>query len=252
MNKLLYLLPILLLYPVWALAQSDMKADNSKPTLTVTGHGEVHAAPDQAIIRLGAVAQAKEAAGAQQQASKIVNQVLEKLKQMDIPSEKITTVGLTLSPVFSRPSQRGVEEPQEPIIVGFRAHNSIQVVIDDISKVGDVIDAGVSAGANQLEGLSFEIKEDGKYKEEALRLAVKEARKKADAIAEAVGVEIVGVDEISEGGINFIRPQMQMARTFSAEAATPVQPGQVSVQASVTVRYRITPGNKADKSVSAT
>jgi len=43
-----------------------------------------------------------------------------------------------------------------------------------------------------------------------------------------------------------------MARTFSAEAATPVQPGQVSVQASVTVRYRITPGNKADKSVSAT
>ena len=171
---------------------------------------------------------------------------------MNIASEKITTVGLTLSPLYSRSNPKGTGEPREPTIVGYRARNSIQVVIDDIGKVGDVIDACVTAGANQLENISFEIGEEGKYKEQALRQAVVEARKKADVIAEAVGAEIAGVDEISEGGINFIRPQMQMARTFTAEAATPVQPGQVSVEASVTIRYRINEGNKTQEGASAT
>ncbi|MCK8602174.1 SIMPL domain-containing protein [Desulfoferrobacter suflitae] len=243
MSKLPYLFALLFLCPVAVPAQEGGKGDAANPTLAVTGHGEILAAPDQAIVRLGAVIQAREAADAQREANKIVAQALAKLKQLDIPAERITTVGLSLSPVFSRPPQNAVEEPQEPRIAGYRAHNSIQIVIDAINQVGAVIDAGVSAGANQLEGLSFEIKEDGEYRERALRLAVAEARRKANVIAEAAGVNIVGVNEISEGGVHLVRPQMHMARTFSDEAATPVQPGQVSVQASVTVRFHITPAD---------
>lgn len=180
-KKILRLLMVLAIYPASVLAQTDLKEAAPTPTLTVTGHGEVWAAPDQAIIRLGVISQAKEASDAQQQSSKVVSLALEKFKQMNIPSEKITTAGLTLSPVFSRQNPKAQEEPFEPLIVAYRARNTLQVVIDDISKVGEVIDTGVKAGANQLEGLSFELKEDSKYKDQALRLAVQEARRKAYA-----------------------------------------------------------------------
>lgn len=247
-GKIMSLLLVLLICPASISAQTDSKEVSPAPTMTVTGHGEVSAAPDQALVRLGVISQAKEASDAQQQSSKVISLALEKFRQMNIPSEKITTGGLALSPVFSRQNPRAQEEPFEPSIVAYRARNTLQIVIEDIGKVGEVIDIGVKSGANQLEGLSFELKEDGKYKDQALRLAVQEARRKADAIAEAMGVQIEAVEEISEGGIHIMRPQVQAVRAFSAEAGTPVEPGQVQVEATVTIRYRIAGGDKVQDS----
>ncbi|MDY0039099.1 MAG: SIMPL domain-containing protein [Desulforhabdus sp.] len=244
-KKILSLFLVLLIYPLSILAQTHTKETASAPALTVTGYGEAFVAPDQAIIRLGVISQAKEASAAQQQSNRVASSALDKFKRMNIPVEKITTAGLTLSPVFSRQSPKGPEEALQPSIVGYRARNMLQVVIDDIGKVGEVIDAGVNAGANQMEGVSFELKEDGKYKDQALRLAVQDARRKADAIAAALGVEIEAVHEILEGGVNVIRPQMQMARAFAAEAGAPVEPGQVKVDATVTIRFCIAAGDKA-------
>ncbi|MGA8020866.1 MAG: SIMPL domain-containing protein, partial [Desulfobacterales bacterium] len=90
-------------------------------------------------------------------------------------------------------------------------------------------------------GLSFDLKDDGESRAQALRLATEEADAKADAIARAMGVEIVGIKQISEAGINLVRPQMDSGPVFSARAAaTPVQAGQVRVEASLTVSYYIT------------
>jgi uncharacterized protein len=106
----------------------------------------------------------------------------------------------------------------------------------------------MEAGANVLEGLVFELKEDEKFKEQALSLAVKQARSKAEAIAAALGLEIAAVQEVSEGGISIRFPQMPVARAFAADAETRVQPGQVSVEATVTIRYHIAGGGKVNDS----
>ena len=111
------------------------------------------------------------------------------------------------------------------------------MIVDDLTKVGDVIDEGVKAGANQVEELSFQLKDDTAARREALTGASKQARAKADAIAQAMGLRIDGVLEVGEGGVQVMRPRMDLARAGVAAmeaAGTPVQPGQVDVRATVT------------------
>ena len=120
--------------------------------------------------------------------------------------------------------------------------NTVRVRLDDLSRVGDVIDAGIEAGANQLEGLAFGLKDETSARTAALRDAAKQARAKADAIAETMNLRIDGVLEVIEGGVQVMPKYYEMgARVMAADAGTPVQPGQVDVNATVTVAYRISP-----------
>lgn len=239
---LLILPAVTVLWSAAAPAQEfEPPAERTPPTLTVTGQGRVSAAPDRAVVRLGAVAQADEAQAAQQQVNQVVQRALDAIRGVGVPDERIRTVGLSLFPVYSQPEprpQRG--QPEEPRIVGYRASNTVEVTLDDLDLVGQVIDAGVGAGANQLEGLSFELRDDIEQRQQALQRAVEEARAKAQTLAEALGVQLAGVYRASEGGIGVYQPQMRGAMMYArAEMATPVEPGQVEVQASVTVTYRI-------------
>lgn len=204
--------------------------------ITVSGQGEVMATPDRASIQLGATAQTQDAAGAQGQVNKIVQKILEGVKGLGIPASSITTTGISLSPVYS--DKRGQDTPSEPSIVGYRANNTVRVQLDDLSKVGAVIDAGVEAGANTIQDLSFDLKDDTAQRQEALKLAVRTAQSKAQAIAEALNVKLGRVQDVSESGVSVIRPFAQ-ERYMAAAAAAPVEPGQLRVQASVTINYLI-------------
>ncbi len=231
-------------------APRDERPANWPPTLTVTGDGESSSRPDRAVVQLGAAAQAESAAAAQEKVNQIMQAAIEAIRGTGVRDEMITTAGISLYPVYTdhvpRPLQGG-QNPPEPRIVAYRAGNSVRVTLDEIAKVGDVIDAGVSAGANQIENVSFQLKDDTAARRDALTRAAKEARSKADAIAQAMGLRIGGVLDVSEGGVNVIRPRFEFARAGVAamDAATPVQPGQVDVQASVTVTYRVSPADGA-------
>jgi uncharacterized protein YggE len=223
------------------------------PTLTVTGEGESAARPDRAVVRLGAAAQGETASAAQEQVNQVMQAAIDAIRAAGIKDEMISTAGLSLYPVYSdqapRPMPGGQQQrPSEPRIVAYRAGNSVRVVVDDLAKVGDVIDDGVKAGANQIEELTFQLKDDTAARREALTGASKQARAKADAIAQAMGLRIDGVVEVTEGGVQIMRPRMEMARggaVAAMEAATPVQPGQVDVHATVTVTYRVSPADGA-------
>lgn len=231
-------------------AQMPVVTAPTTPTLTVTGRGEVSAAPDRAVVRLGAIAQDEHAAAAQNQVNEIMNKALADIRALGIPEQQIATTGLSLSPVYStegRPAPQPLEQaqPKEPRIVGYRASNVIRVELTDLKRLGDVIDRGVAAGANRLEGLSFELRDDSGPRGEALRKAVADARAKAQAIAEAMGVRLESVSEITEGGVNIFSSRDQfgggVARLAASpeSAPTPIQPGQVQVEATVTVRYSL-------------
>jgi uncharacterized protein len=211
-----------------------------EPILSVGGRGQVSVRPDRATVVLGAVAQAEQASEAQRQVNAIMQRAFQQIRGIEIPEESITTVGLTLEPVYSHPSPRG--EIREPRIVGFRARNSIRIRVDDLSLIGRVLDLGIEAGANELQGVHFELRDDRRARQEALRSAVQEARLKAETISEAMGVRLEQVVEIAEAEVGFRPPephfeaaQMRMAM----DAGTPVQPGQLEIEARIVVRYRI-------------
>jgi uncharacterized protein YggE len=221
-------------------AARDRRADEPRPTISVSAMAEVSADPDQAVVRLGAIAEAAEAAAAQMELNAIMQKVIAAVTAAGVESRAMRTDSLSLSPVYRPPNPRE-PQPQEPRISGYQAQNVVTIELDDITKVGAVIDAAIGAGANRLEGVTFGLRNGSAARAQAPEQAVMEARTQAETIAAAAGMRIQGVASITASG-SYTRPPMPLqARAFAAEAATPVQPGQVDVSASVTASYFIEP-----------
>jgi uncharacterized protein YggE len=240
-EKILPALALLLTISPAAFAQAPAQQPPAQqpPVLVVTGNGEVLAAPDEAFVRLGIVRQAPAAQSAQDQASAVAQQILNEIRKLGVMPEQIQTARLILSPVYA---PRSPESRDAPRIVAYNASNTVTVRLENLSLVGPVIDAGLKAGANQLEGVQFGLRNELPARQQALKQAVNEARSKAEAMAEALRINLGEVLEVSEGGS--VSPKFDMAvasRTFEAAAAppTPVSPGQIQVFANVTIRYRI-------------
>jgi uncharacterized protein len=208
-------------------------------TLTVTGTGEAMAAPDRAVVRLGATAQAAEAAAAQLNVNDIIEKALSQIENAGIAKRSIRTSGLTLTPIYA---PQKPDRATEPRVVAYRAGNVVEVTVEDIKLVGKAIDAGLGAGANRLEGVTFGLKDDLPQRNIALKKAVEEARAKAQTIARSLDISLGGVREVVEGGVHIL-PQERFAASRAMIAAdgmqTPVEPGEVRVQASVTIHYDI-------------
>jgi len=211
------------------------------PTLIVSGSGQARVAPDEAHVRLGVVAQAPTARAVQDQVSRTANAVLDAVRKVGIAAEEIQTSGLSLSPLYSQIRQGNDNQP--PRITGYQANNTITVRISDLAKVGPVIDAGLGAGANTLDGVDFGLRNDEAARAQALADAARTARAKAETLAKALGVRLGEIIEVAEGGVSVSpppSPRYPMARMEAASMApTPVSAGQVGVEASVVLRYRI-------------
>jgi uncharacterized protein len=214
------------------------------PVLSVAGSGQARVTPDVANVRLGVLAQAETARAAQDQVNRTAAAILEAVRKQGIPQEQIQTSELNLNPVYSQGRPDG--QLQEPKIVGYQASNVVSIRLEDLNKVGPVVDAGLAAGANRLDGVYFGLKNEGPARAAALTAAVGEARTKAEALARALKVRLVEILEVTEGGVAVYTPTFQKAGRMamameSSMADTPVSSGQVSVDASVTLRYRIAP-----------
>jgi uncharacterized protein YggE len=205
------------------------------PVLVVNGNSEVLAIPDQALVRLGIVRQAAVAQTAQEEANSVAQEILSAITKVGVAQKDIQTARLVLSPVYS---PRGTDQK----IVSYNATNTVSIRLDNLALVGSVIDAGLKGGANQLEGVQFLLRNELPSREQALKEAVQEARGKAQAMADALHVNLAEVIEASEGGVSVV-PKMQTSLSVAgaAAASTPVSPGEISIRASVTIRYRITP-----------
>jgi uncharacterized protein YggE len=210
------------------------------PVLVVTGTAQVFTAPDQATVRLGIVRQAANAQAAQEQANAVAQEILNAIGKAGVPASQIQTMRLVLSPVYA---PRSPDSRDAPRIVAYNATNTVSVRLENLSLVGPVIDAGLKAGANQLEGVQFGLRNDLPSRQQALKQAVDEARSKAMTMADALRVNLAEVLEASEGGVSIIVDHVEplAARAMAVASETPVSPGQIQVNATVTIRYRIAP-----------
>lgn len=235
---------VLSIFVVVAISTTTLaqRVDPQPPSvLVVTGSSEVLAVPDQAIVRLGIVRQANTAQAAQEQANAVGQEILKAIGGAGVSAQQIQTSRLVLTPIYA---PRSPESRDAPRIAAYSSSNSVSVRLENLALVGPVIDAGLKAGANQLEGVQFGLRNDLPSREQALKQAVTEARAKAQAMADALRISLLDVLEVSEGGVSlFPMPEQPQfgGRAMAFAADTPVSPGQLEVRANVTIRYRIAP-----------
>lgn len=211
-------------------------------TISVGATAEVFSAPDHATITLGAQSEAGDAASAQRTTSEITRKIIAQITKEGVEEKDIRTSTLQLFPVYqteSGPVSSRGKSPSE--IIKYRASNSLTVSLSDFSKIGPIIDGAMKAGANRIEGVSFELKNDLEARLKALQKAIDEAQKKGKAIADSLELTIDGVLSVSEGEnrvfpIQSAMPMMMERASFGAQ--TPVQPGEVRVESSVSITYQ--------------
>src|SRR5689334_11951731 len=173
---------VLLTLSIGAIAQQTTKTDDSRKVtrVSVSGDSTVQAQPDTAIVTISVVNQATQASEAQQQNAAQTDAVVKALKAAVGTGAEVKTSGYSLQP------QRIYKEGQPPTITGYEARNSVTVTLSDLKKVGAVIDAAGQAGANDINGILFTLKQDRPALDRALSEATKEAVSKAQLIAQAL------------------------------------------------------------------
>src|SRR5262245_40385458 len=231
------LLPIVATLATSAFAQQSREP--APPVLIVSGNAQVEATPDEATVRLGFVRQEPTAQAAQDQANRVAQSILSEIAKLGIPAAQIRTSRLTLTPIYA-PGPRS-DSRDAPRIASYSASNQVSVELTNLSQIGPVIDSGLRAGANQVDGVQFRLKDDLPVREQALKKAVAEARRKAETMAEALNVRLLGVQEVTESGSS-IMPRGEaggFAMAAREVAPTPVSPGQIEVNVTVTVKYLI-------------
>jgi uncharacterized protein YggE len=226
-------------------AQSGPVVSAGGTLLSVSAEGRSTRVPDLAVFSAGVTTQGKTAGEAMTANAAAMSKVTAALKKAGIADKDIQTSSINLNPVYGQP----VHDPQgqmihEPRIVGYQANNQVTVKQRDLKNFGKVLDALVAAGANQVNGPSFQMDKPEVALDEARTNAMKAARARADLYARAAGLRVVRILTINEGG-GYQPPMPVMyakAEMGAADAAsTPISAGQVEAQVSVNVQFELAP-----------
>lgn len=205
-------------------------------TLNVSGHGESVAKPDIATLNIGASSRGKTANEATALNSTSVQKLINTLTMAGILEKDIKTNNVSVFPVYkpTRPSENDFNDVNK--ILGYEASNYVQAKIRNVNDVGRVIDLVTLAGDYTISGLDFGLEKDDSFEAEALKEAVKDARAKADVVAEAAGVSIAGIKNITVG-TSFSPIFKGFSGAEAAAADTPVLPGETTVTQDVSIEY---------------
>jgi uncharacterized protein YggE len=222
---------VLLLVPAVVSAQQPAPAAPAQPLVVTTGEGVVQAVPDRAWITIAAESRAASAKEAQRKNTEAMAPVQQKLRAAGVTQEAIRTIGYDLQYEWDYVNGRRIGK-------GYVARNTIEVRVDDVERVGELLEIAVGSGATSLGGIRFDLKDRRTHEREALRLAVSEARAKADAAAAGAGRAVDHVVRIEEGTAPVAVPMprfREAVQTAAADAAPPISSGQIELRATVTL-----------------
>ena len=204
--------------------------------LSVSAQADATRVPDIARVSAGVVTQAPEADAAMRANAAQMEKVMAAIRGAGIAERDVQTTGVNVHPQYD------YRENSTPAITGYQATNTVQVTVRDIGGLGDVLDALVASGANQVHGPNFDVDDkEGAY-DEARRAALEKARARARMYAEALGMRVRRIASISEGG-GFGPPMpMQMMAMDAAQesrASTPISPGEATLTVNLDVVFAL-------------
>lgn len=208
------------------------------PTLTVTAEGSFEVTPDIVTVTLGVVSNGKTAAEALEANSKDMNAAIAAIKGAGVAEKDISTSGFNISPVYARQPDNQPDEPTK--VIGYQVSNQVTVTIRDLKGSGAILDKVVAAGANQVNGISFDVSDAQSAADAALKDAIAKAKTKAELMAEAAGVKIVRIVSLTtDGGARPVFAAYDGAMMRAAKAPTPIMAGSRDVTAVATIVYEI-------------
>lgn len=210
-------------------AQGPASPAAQGPSVVTTGEATVRLAPDQAFVTLAVETRDNNPRTAQRLNADAMSSVQRRIAKAGIAPEAVRTTGYSIQQEFD--FANGRRTPR-----GYVARNGLEVRVDAVERVGELLDAMVDAGATTVSGVRFDLKDRASAEREALRLAVVDARARADAMAAGAGRSIERVLRITDSAQLRFKPSppvMMMERTVSAATETPVAPGEIEVHAQV-------------------
>ncbi len=215
---------------------ADVDVQTSGPVIELSISERIDSAPDTARIGTGVTTKAPTAQQALRDNARKMDALVKQIKALGIEDKYIQTTGININPEFD------YRNNQEPRLTGYRASNQVQVEVRDIDRLGEMIDAMVSAGANNLNGPYFSLTNDTEVKAMARKSAMERGRAQALEYAKLAGYGNVRILAVSEhiSGSSVVQNSARVRSMAMDEAlSTPVQPGQVGTSVRVNVTYEM-------------
>lgn len=220
---------------------AQLPEESKDKLIHVSGTGAVTTTPDQAVIVFAVETENADVKTAQQQNAERMDAVVNALKRAGIPEKDIRTAGYSIVPV-TETDNKGLMTSK---VKYYRVTNSLEVTLNDVGRVGEIIDLAVANGANKVNRLAFTLSDakQQEFRSQALTAAVMQARGDADTVAAAIGKTIIDVKEVNVGG-NYV-PMVYSSRDLGMEKAagmavpTPIEAGEIDVTATVSISYII-------------
>jgi uncharacterized protein YggE len=223
---------VLLLACTRVVSAQQPSTPSAEPVVVASGQGVVMAVPDRAWITVSAESRAPSPREAQRLNGEAMRPVQDKLRAAGVPAEAMRTLAYDVQYEWDFVNNKRVGR-------GYVARNTIEVRVDAIERVGDMLEIAAGSGATALGGIRFDLKDQATLEREALRLAVIDARAKAEAAASAAGRAIDRIQRVEEQGVEVpqipVRMMRQAAQAASADLAPPISAGQMEIRARAVV-----------------
>jgi len=212
-------------------------AEERVPVISVNGEGKVEAPPDSATISIGVTSRDRDATKVQAENARVATNLINAVVSLGIDKKNIRTGNYSFQQRFR------YDENGKQIFDGYEVNNTVTVNVNDLNKVGKVIDTALSNGANRVDSLNFGIRDRESFQSEALKSAVRDARKKAEIVAAELGKRIVGIVNVSINSAPIMAARtenlMLMGSAKDANFSTPIESGTLSCSASVHIDFEI-------------
>ncbi|NNC78159.1 MAG: SIMPL domain-containing protein [Woeseiaceae bacterium] len=226
-----------LLVPLLLLASACTMADDMKQTVSVSGSGVVTAPADRAVVHMSVVSRSKDLDSAQSGAAKVTAAVLAMTDKLGIDKKKVDTTGATV-----RPDYRWNRETEEQELRGYIAERQMTVKVDDLDKLGKLVEGAVGAGVNQVSPPQIDSTRRDEAHREALSLAAKDAQANANVLAESLGAKLGKPISISDSSSTPPppMPHMRMATaSMESDGAATYNAGDLTFTATVNVVFAL-------------
>lgn len=237
-KKITMFTAVLLLVAVLAIGTVSAAETSTDHTIVASGTGSVIGTPDRAQISLAVETENPNVQAAQAENAARMTKVMDALVAAGIPKDALKTTGYYIYPVYEDTKLSPFQKVRT-----YRVTNTLTVTLHDVSRVGEVIDIGVANGINQASSIQFLLSDEQSQvmRTEALKEAAERASADARTIAESLGVSIRSLKsaEIGGGYSPVMFQNYAISDSAGGRESTPIQPGDITVTATVTVTYLI-------------
>jgi uncharacterized protein YggE len=215
-------------YPIYNAASS--LDPNRFPAIEVLGQGTVSAAPDQAVAILGAVTEGLVLNEVQSENATFVTNIIHSLLDIKIPREKIQTYDFRIEPQYDY-------HDGKQVFRGYKVTHLLKITTDRVEKTGILVDTAVAHGANTVSSIQFTMAQPEIYENQALSHAIRNARQKSETIAKTLGVSLSAIPNHVQELTRTAEPIPYKTTLLAQSTITPIQPGELTIYATVRVWY---------------